>query len=187
MTFLSATCAAATDIDSAVYTNSSTPMRSAPPAAPTAQAHLSSLMYSAPHAHDTRYTHSFCAMTTQCELTFYGIDTAQGDAIAATVEARVMFLATRYNFHSADSWLTQSVNDRRQNRVAIDADFAQVLTTVREHAKLCGGVFDITVGTLAQRIKLAKSTREIARIKKQLTLYWFSSVVCWLRHERPLS
>ena len=130
--------------------------------APTARAQP------AAHLHLAPYTHSFCAMTTQCDLTFYGVDTVQGDAIAATVEARVMFLATRYNFHSADSWLTQSVNERRHNRVAIDADFADVLTTVREHTKRCGGVFDITVGTLAQRIKLAKSTRDIAQIKKQL-------------------
>ena len=121
--------------------------------------------------HPQPFAHSFAAMTTQCALTFYGVSQTQGTEIALAIEQRVMWLVQRYNFHSADSWLTRAVNHRSSNTVAIDEELATVLTTVREHAKNFCDVFDITVGTYADRVKKAKSSREVADAKKQLQRY----------------
>ena len=120
------------------------------------------------NTHPQPFEYRFAAMTTQCALTFYGVSSARGAEIALAVEQRVMWLVQRYNFHAVDSWLTCSVNQRRSNSVLIDAELAAVLTTVREHSKNFGDVFDITVGTYAERIKKAKSARDIADAKKQL-------------------
>ena len=111
-----------------------------------------------------RYTHSFWAMTTRCELLFYGVDQAQGQRLASAIEARVGALVLRYNFHTNDSWLSRAVNGRRHSRVPLNAEAIQVLHTVRKHAEQCGGVFDITVGTYAAKLKLASSADDRDRL-----------------------
>ncbi len=117
------------------------------------------------------YLHSFAAMTTRCELQLHGVDAGQGAAIAARIETRVAALVRRYNFHAPDSWLTRAVNERRSSRVALDAETASVLEVVRQHAERCGGVFDITVGTYAARLKRVRSTTEAAQVRRQLGAY----------------
>ena len=118
-----------------------------------------------------RYTHSFWAMTTRCDLLFYGVDQAQGQRLASAIEARVGALVLRYNFHSNDSWLSRAVNGRRHSRVPLNAEAIQVLHTVRKHAEQCGGVFDITVGTYAAKLKLASSADEVAQLHSRLCQY----------------
>jgi thiamine biosynthesis lipoprotein len=114
------------------------------------------------------FRHSFAAMTTQCELQFYGVSPAQGQALAAQIEARVEALVQRYNFHAPQSWLNTAVNGRRSDRVALDAECAEVLAVVREHAARTQGAFDITVGTYAGQLARAKTTADVAAVRKRL-------------------
>jgi thiamine biosynthesis lipoprotein len=117
------------------------------------------------------FRHTFAAMTTHCELQLYGVSAADGLAIALQIEARVAELVRRYNFHATDSWLTQAVNHRRGHRVPLDAESLAILTTVRQHAERTEGLFDISVGTYAARLRLARSMAEAAKIRQQLQRY----------------
>lgn len=114
------------------------------------------------------FRHHFAAMTTQCELQFYGVSPAQGQALAARIEARVAALVQRYNFHAPQSWLNTAVNGRRGDRVALDAECAHVLAVVRTHAVRTLGAFDITVGTYAGQLARAKTTTDVAAVRKRL-------------------
>lgn len=117
------------------------------------------------------FRHVFEAMTTRCELQFYGVTPAQGQAVAQRIEARVAALVQRYNFHAAGSWLNQAVNNRRSNTVDLDAECAAVLAVVRAHAAHTQGGFDITVGTYAGQLALARTLADVAAVRKRLAVY----------------
>lgn len=117
------------------------------------------------------FTHTFAAMTTRCELQFHGITPELGQAVAQQIQARVASLVKRYNFHAADSWLNTAINERRGPRVVIDAECAAVLGVVREHAQHTQGAFDITVGTYAARLRLARTPKEADKVRQQLAHY----------------
>lgn len=114
-----------------------------------------------------RYT--FGAMTTRCELRFYGLEAPAATALAQAIEARVAGLVERFNFHAPGSWLNRVVNNRRSNRVTlIDEETIHILNRVREHSLITGGSFDITVGTLAARLKRARTADEVAMVQRHL-------------------
>lgn len=131
------------------------------------------------------FRHEFSAMTTRCELQLFGIRPEQGRAVAARIEARVAGLVQRYNFHSPDSWLNQAVNGRRGNTVDVDAECADVLAVVREHAARTAGAFDITVGTYAGQMRQARSASDVAAVRKRLAPY--TGLDRWALQGRTLS
>lgn len=114
------------------------------------------------------FSHTFAAMTTQCTLRFDGAPQALCEAVAARVQAQVAELVQRYNFHAPGSWLNTAVNQRRSDRVQLDAQGARVLQTVHEHAVRTQGAFDITVGTYAARLKLARTAEDVSKVRQQL-------------------
>ncbi|MGQ5521988.1 FAD:protein FMN transferase [Chitinimonas sp. PSY-7] len=111
------------------------------------------------------FIHRFAAMTTECELSIYTPNTGGWQALCDAVTARVLALARTYNYYAADSWLTQAINQRRDDAVRLDAETVQVLSLVREHAQRVGGVFDICHGTIADRLRKAGSMAEVAGIR----------------------
>jgi len=117
------------------------------------------------------FTHTFAAMTTRCELQFHGVTPELGQAVAQQIQARVASLVKRYNFHAADSWLNTAINERRGPSVVMDAECAAVLSLVREHAQHTQGAFDITVGTYAARLRLARTSQEAHKVRQQLAHY----------------
>lgn len=117
------------------------------------------------------FTDTFAAMTTQCQLTLHGVSVDQGRAISERIQLRVAALVQRYNFHAAHSWLSTAVNTRRQQQVEIDDECAAVLSVVREHAERTQGAFDITVGTYAARLRLARDHRDVVKVREQLARY----------------
>jgi len=114
---------------------------------------------------------SFSAMTTQCEISCYGLSSPAFKQLTQLVVARVNVLIKKYNFHSPDSWLSQAVNGRTSDRVLIDDECAQVLTTVRYHSQRAGGVFDITAGTLTHARKSSLSVSEAQRTQADLAAF----------------
>lgn len=114
------------------------------------------------------FRHAFGAMTTHCELQFHGAAPGQGEDVAARIEARVAGLVRRYNFHAPDSWLNRAINERRSDAVALDAECAEVLRTVREHAARTRGAFDITVGTYAGQLRRARTAQDVADVRRRL-------------------
>lgn len=114
------------------------------------------------------FRYSFAAMTTQCELQFYGVSPTQGQALAERIAARVAALVQRYNFHAPQSWLNTAVNGRRGDTVALDAECAAVLAVVRAHAAHTHGAFDITVGTYAGQLARAKTAADVVAVRKRL-------------------
>lgn len=117
------------------------------------------------------FRHSFTAMTTHCELLFYGVDQAQGALVAQAVVERVAALALRYNFHAPGSWLNQVINRRTQQDIVLDAQSAAILATVRHHSERTGGVFDITVGTYAQALQQVATLGQADAVRKRLQPY----------------
>ena len=90
----------------------------------------------------TPFQISFPAMTTRCDLSFYGLPADLGKDIARQIEQRVAELTQRYNFHSAQSWLTQAINQRRHDRVELDAELTAILRLVQTHSQRTAGAFD---------------------------------------------
>lgn len=122
-----------------------------------------------------RYT--FSAMTTSCEVQFYGVTSAAGLALAQAIETCVAGLVKRFNFHATDSWLNRTVNNRLTQRVAIDPETASILACVREHSAYTQGAFDITAGTLALHLKRARTAAEVDDIQRQFAPY--RGLACW--------
>jgi thiamine biosynthesis lipoprotein len=122
------------------------------------------------------FRHRFNAMTTQCELQFYGVDQGVGSLVAGRIHARVAELVLRYNFHSPGSWLNQAINRRQGIDVELDEECAEILATVRQHAERLHGIFDITVGTYAQQLKHVASIAEADAVRKRLAPYTGLSV-----------
>lgn len=116
----------------------------------------------------TLFRHRFGAMTTRCELQFYGADQDLGRLVADRIVARVAQLVQRYNFHAPGSWLNRAVNHRRGHTVALDDECADILHTVRLHAERLNGVFDITVGTYAHALRKAQSVAEADAVRRRL-------------------
>jgi len=114
------------------------------------------------------FFHRFVAMTTACELQFYGVSAARGQAIADRIEARVASLVHRYNFPAPQSWLNTAVTGRRGSTVVLDAGCAAVLAVVREHAARTHGAFDITVGTYAGQLARAKTAADVTTVRRRL-------------------
>ena len=111
-------------------------------------------------------------MTTQCEVQCYGLPRPRAETLAQTIVARVDALVQKFNFHAADSWLNRTINQRRDhqqggNRVQLDAETAAILQTVRTHSAQLKGVFDITVGTFAARLKQATTLAEATAIRQE--------------------
>jgi FAD:protein FMN transferase len=117
------------------------------------------------------FHHTFTAMTTTCELQFYGLSSPRAAALSRDIELRVEQLVEKYNFHDQSSWLNRAINARRENRVAIDAECARILGIVRHHAERVNGVFDISVGTFAAPLKQAKTLMQTQTIKRELAAY----------------
>ncbi|MEY4590411.1 MAG: hypothetical protein RL497_2487 [Pseudomonadota bacterium] len=128
--------------------------------------------------------YSFGAMTTRCELQFYGVTPAVGLSLAQAIEARVAGLVERFNFHAPGSWLNRTINNRTFNRVPIDAESASILACVHEHSLNTQGAFDITVGTLAERLKRARTVAEVEMVQKHLAPY--RGIECWWLEARHL-
>lgn len=141
------------------------------------------------NAKATPFRYAFAAMTTSCELEFYGLTPAAALVLAQAIEARVAGLVKRFNFHASDSWLNRTVNNRRTNRIQVDTETAEILACVREHSLQTQGAFDITAGTLALRLRRARSASDVAEIHRQLTPYrgverWWleAQILCFDNH-----
>jgi len=117
------------------------------------------------------FHHTFTAMTTTCELQFYGLSSPWAAALSRDIERRVAQLVKKYNFHDSHSWLSRVINARRENRVAIDAECARILGIVRHHAECVNGVFDIAMGTCALPLKQAKTLAQAEAIERECAPY----------------
>lgn len=129
------------------------------------------------------FQHHFAAMTTQCELQFYGVSAADGEALARQIKARVAQLVSRYNFYSPDSWLNVSLNGRRGDQVELDEECAAILQLVRTHSANTFGAFDISVGTFARAVREASSLEEVHQIRSA-ALAWVGPEHWWLEGNR---
>lgn len=114
---------------------------------------------------------TFTAMTTLCELQCYGLTSVAATRLAENMVKQVSRLASKFNFHANDSWLNRVINQRTTPHVALDAETASVLHTVRNASKVLNGVFDITVGTYASKLKHATTLEEAAFIKRELAAF----------------
>jgi FAD:protein FMN transferase len=117
------------------------------------------------------FHYEFGAMTTRCELQFLEVTPAFGMELAHAVEARVAALVKRFNFHAPDSWLNRAINERRVDRVELDQETAAILGCVREHSARTYGAFDISVGTLALRLRRARTPNDVNEARCQLAPY----------------
>jgi FAD:protein FMN transferase len=114
------------------------------------------------------FTYAFPAMTTRCELTLFGVSPAAGRDLGRQVEAHVAMQVALFNFHAPSSWLSREVNARRSDRVPLPPDLRNVLALVRSHAIRTHGAFDITVGTWADALKMARSPQEVAEVRRRM-------------------
>ncbi|WP_181902146.1 FAD:protein FMN transferase [Thalassotalea euphylliae] len=87
-------------------------------------------------------------MTVPCQLTLVGKCQQQLERVAKLVEANTQRLAKKYNFYQADSWLNQTINQRKMSSVNLDKETAQVLSQVHQLSQATNSLFDITVGTV---------------------------------------
>lgn len=113
-------------------------------------------------------SYAFPAMTTRCELTLSGVNSARVRDIGRQVEAHVAMQVALYNFHAPDSWLSREVNGRRSAEVRLPSSLRDVLALVRDHAVRTHGAFDITVGTMASALRLAQTAAEVAAVRLRL-------------------
>ena len=113
------------------------------------------------------HKYRFQAMTVGCELQLVMPEESDARAVAERVIRNTLRLQNKYNFHSADSWLSRQVNQRRAERVALDDESRTVLQQVQALAPRTGGHFDITVGTLRPCFR-QRSRAEALKLRKRL-------------------
>ena len=105
-------------------------------------------------------------MTTPCEVILYADKESTAAKVAADIETNTFRLEKKYNFFSSDS-LVSAINTRDTNRVKIDSETLEVLTTVRQLSIQTGNIFDITAGTLKQCRSL-DSVKAVEACQKKL-------------------
>lgn len=111
-------------------------------------------------------------MTTPCEIILYAKTKSQAGHIAAKIEQNTRRLETKYNFYSADSFLS-SLNNRSQqgpSDFSIDNETKEVLLNIRQLSLDTNGQFDISVGTLKQCSKLSTAA-EIEACRSDLSQF----------------
>ncbi|WP_293932724.1 FAD:protein FMN transferase [Iodobacter sp.] len=113
--------------------------------------------------------HRFAAMTTECELMFYDASESQAKQLANAIEARIAELVQRYNFHSDDSLLNNTINNREKQSILLDQESLAILQLVRQHS--ASGAFDITVGSYSKAMRLAQSRSEADAIRHEASSY----------------
>ncbi len=91
---------------------------------------------------------TFQAMTTMCRVKLYTTHRDKAEACFLEIKKNTLLLEKKYNFYNKNSYLTQKINQRRGNKVAIDNETYEVLKTVHELSLETKGIFDISVGTL---------------------------------------
>lgn len=95
----------------------------------------------------------FAAMTTPCSISLVDACPRQANIIAQQIMLRTRALERKYNFHNPDSWLNRVINQRRSNRVAVDAEAASVLEKVWMLSTSTVDRFDISIATLNHAAK----------------------------------
>lgn len=115
------------------------------------------------------HKYKFRCMTTACVLILHHEQEAVANQVATEIYEQTMALEKKYNFYSADSWLTQTINERVGDSVTLDAQTARVLSQVRSISELTNGVFDVCVGTIKphEQLNEGKRSQQVAKLIKQ--------------------
>ncbi|MCH9812631.1 MAG: FAD:protein FMN transferase [Epsilonproteobacteria bacterium] len=91
---------------------------------------------------------TFKAMTTSCKVKLYAKDQKKAEHCFLEIQRHTLLLEKKYNFHDSKSYLNREINNRKRNRVTIDAQTFSIIKEVRALSEATQGVFDITMGTL---------------------------------------
>lgn len=91
---------------------------------------------------------TFQAMTTPCEVQLYDNDEIKVINCFEEIKKSTYELEKKYNFFDGKSYLNRVINNRKRNKISIDAQTYEVLSSVKELSLKTKGVFDISVGTI---------------------------------------
>lgn len=111
-------------------------------------------------------SHTFSSMSTKCTIQIYQ---KSKDALKAfeDIEKNTKLLEKKYNFYSPNSYLSQTINNRKKSKIKLDKQSFKVLSRVKELSENVNFLFDIGVGTYKHCYKL-KNLKELQECIKSL-------------------
>lgn len=111
----------------------------------------------------------FISMTTRCVLQLVHHDEAHIHQVAQDIFDNTKRLEEKYNFFNPNSWLTQTINQRHKQSVALDDEAWQIFQKINSLSKLTDNLFDVTIGSL--RIPTFLKNSSNPHIQHLQTLY----------------
>ncbi|GEM75727.1 FAD:protein FMN transferase [Vibrio sagamiensis] len=104
------------------------------------------------------FIHRFHAMTVPCEVQVLSLDSLsdfkeRARKVTTEIEQNTHRLEAKYNFYCNNSWLTQSVNQRRSFKVNLDPESVDVFKHLERLSQMTFDTFDTTVGGIKHLLK----------------------------------
>ena len=94
------------------------------------------------HNNDNKQAHTikfeFISMTTRCVLQLIHQNADHINTVAQKIYENTKRLEQTYNFFSPDSWLTQAVNQRQQDSIALDSEAWKIFNLIRQLSEQTG-------------------------------------------------
>ncbi len=115
-----------------------------------------------------QFLYRFSAMTTPCEVLLFSEEKGKADVVAQLILKETKRLEKKYNYFSADSYL--SLLNNRQNDY-LDYETKNLLQRAIRYYNLTGHIFDITLATIKDLYKISTSLEELNRAKENLLPY----------------
>lgn len=112
-----------------------------------------------------RFLYRFEAMTTPCEILLSGMEKREADRLSRRVLAEVKRLEKKYNYFDPESYL--SLLNRREES-SLDRETVDLLRRALLYYEKTDRLFDITVGTIKNLHREAKTLEDLRRKQERL-------------------
>lgn len=115
-----------------------------------------------------QFIYRFEAMSTPCEVQLFCDSKAKADALASKILKETKRLELKYNYFNPDSFLSK-INRRQEQK--LDIETQNLINLAIKYYKKTQGVFDITIATVKDIYKSAKSLKELKLKQEELISY----------------
>jgi thiamine biosynthesis lipoprotein len=115
-----------------------------------------------------KFVYKFSAMSTPCEVILYADDKNKADSVARAILNETKKLEKKYNYYDKNSYLSK-INDRKEK--TLDSQTKSLLKRAKEYYEKTGGIFDITIATIKDLYKSAKTIDSLESQKGELLKY----------------
>ena len=114
------------------------------------------------------FIYRFEAMTTPCELQIYSHNKSQADQSANHILQEVKRLEKKFNYFSADSYLS-AINQREVTH--LDQESHTLLQRAKHYYTRTEKIFDITIGTIKDLYRTSTSLSQLQTEKERLQAF----------------